>query len=100
MYLLTTPAHDGPRRSRQAVESLRRSGYQVHADYSLDPANTTPARTTPVRDPREWYRTGASQAAATTSPQYATARAWGYGPPQTSPATPAPSTPTPTSRSR
>ncbi|MFI7174682.1 hypothetical protein [Streptomyces spororaveus] len=100
MYLLPAPTHDGPRRTRQAIESLRRSGYQVHADYSLDTANTKPTQTTPVRDPREWYRTEISQAAATASPQYVTTRAWGSRPPQTSPAAPTPAASTRTSRTR
>ncbi|MCF3178709.1 hypothetical protein IPZ70_01915 [Streptomyces polychromogenes] len=67
MYLLSTPGHDGPRRTRQAVASLRASGYPVHADYSLDPANTTQAA--PAPDPRAWYRTTVAQAAAVRSPQ-------------------------------
>uniref|UniRef100_A0AAU2JYY2 Zeta toxin domain-containing protein n=1 Tax=Streptomyces sp. NBC_00049 TaxID=2903617 RepID=A0AAU2JYY2_9ACTN len=100
VYLLPAPTHERPRRTRQAIESLRRSGYKVHADYSLDPANTKPAQTNPVRDPREWYRTGISQAAATTSPQYATQRAWGSRPPQTTPVSPAPSATTQPSRAR
>ncbi|MCY0954954.1 hypothetical protein [Streptomyces sp. H27-S2] len=101
VYLLPAPTHEGPRRTRQAVESLRRSGYKVHADYSLDPANTPSARAAaPVQDPRTWYRTGISQAAATASPQYATARAWGSRPPQTSPAPLSPSATTHVSRTR
>ncbi|WP_162688777.1 hypothetical protein [Streptomyces sp. ICC4] len=98
VYLLPAPTHEGPRRIRQAIESLRSSGYKVHADYSLDPANTKPVQAKPVRDPREWYRTGVSQAAATPSPQYATTRAWGSRPPKTTPASPAPSATTHTSR--
>lgn len=100
MYLLTAPTHDGPRRTRQAVESLRSSGYHVHADYSLDPANTKTAETGPVRDPREWYRIGVPQAAATPSPQYATARAWGSKPPQTTPVTSTPAASAQPSRTR
>ncbi|MFG2979398.1 hypothetical protein ACGFYY_41235 [Streptomyces sp. NPDC048331] len=102
MYLLAAPTHDGARRTRQAVESLRGSGYQVHADYSLDPSNTKAAhvQTRPVRDPREWYRTDTAQAAATASPQYATARARSSGPPQTTPVASAPAESTQPSRSR
>ncbi|MCY0933823.1 hypothetical protein [Streptomyces sp. H34-S4] len=100
VYLLTAPTHEGPRRTRQAIESLRRSGYKVHADYSLDPANTPSAQAAPAQDPRAWYRTGISQAAATASPQYATTRAWGSRPPQTSPVAPAPSAATHASHTR
>ncbi|MFE7803784.1 hypothetical protein ACFU51_03770 [Streptomyces sp. NPDC057430] len=67
MYLLSTPGHDGARRTREAVASLRASGYPVHADYSLDPANTTQAA--PAPDPRAWYRTTVAQAAAVRSTQ-------------------------------
>ncbi|WP_405421501.1 hypothetical protein [Streptomyces erythrochromogenes] len=98
VYLLSAPTHDGARRTRQAVESLRGSGYHVHADYSLDRANTKPAQSKPVREPREWYRVGLPQAAATPSPQYATARAWGSKPPQTTPLAPAPAASTQPSR--
>ncbi|GLV88744.1 hypothetical protein Slala04_01980 [Streptomyces lavendulae subsp. lavendulae] len=67
MYLLSTPGHDGVRRTREAVASLRASGYPVHADYSLDPANTTQAA--PAPDPRAWYRTTVAQATAARSTQ-------------------------------
>ncbi|MEV5599204.1 hypothetical protein [Streptomyces sp. NPDC052496] len=45
---LTEPELDDPRRTRQAVHDLRRSGYAVHADVAPDPtASAGPPR--PVR---------------------------------------------------
>lgn len=100
VYLLSLPADDGARQTREAIKSLRRSGYKVYADYSLDPANEPSAHAAPVQDPRAWYRVSAATAAATTPPQYATSRAWSSGPPQTSPVTPTPTTTARTGPSR
>jgi hypothetical protein len=38
LYRLSEPERDGPRRTRQAVHDLRRRGYTVHADITLDRA--------------------------------------------------------------
>ncbi|MGW8670967.1 hypothetical protein [Streptomyces niveus] len=40
LYRLTDPGRDGRRRTRQAVNDLRRHGYTVHADIALDPAQS------------------------------------------------------------
>ncbi|MEV8405549.1 hypothetical protein AB0R12_07000 [Streptomyces niveus] len=40
LYRLTAPERDGRRRTRQAVNDLRRHGYTVHADIALDPAQS------------------------------------------------------------
>ncbi|MGW7303979.1 hypothetical protein ACWGI1_00185 [Streptomyces sp. NPDC054835] len=42
LYQLTRQDHDPVRRGRQAVHDLRRHEYTVHADYSLDPAQSAP----------------------------------------------------------
>ncbi|MFJ8177640.1 hypothetical protein [Streptomyces sp. NPDC094469] len=44
LYRLSEPEHDGQRRTRQAVHDLRRRGYTVQADMSLDPARLAFAR--------------------------------------------------------
>ncbi|MEU3188425.1 hypothetical protein ABZ707_30160 [Streptomyces sp. NPDC006923] len=44
LYRLTNPETDGPRRTRQAVLDLRKIGFHVQADLSLDPARTTDHR--------------------------------------------------------
>lgn len=38
LYRLTEPERDGARRTRQAVQDLRRRGYTVRADIRLDPS--------------------------------------------------------------
>ncbi|WP_329376986.1 hypothetical protein OG625_05830 [Streptomyces sp. NBC_01351] len=48
LFRLTQPDHDLRRRARQTVHDLRRHGFTVHADLSLDPAETAPANA-PVR---------------------------------------------------
>ncbi|MFH8751915.1 hypothetical protein ACH4GK_33645 [Streptomyces rimosus] len=48
LFRLTEPERDGPRRTRQAVHDLRRSGYAVHADVVLDPA-ASPNPPRPIR---------------------------------------------------
>lgn len=40
LYRLSEPERDGLRRTRQAVNDLRRQGYTVQADIRLDPALT------------------------------------------------------------
>ncbi|NGO48195.1 hypothetical protein [Streptomyces ureilyticus] len=69
LYRLTHPEQDGIRRTRQAVHDLRRHGYEVQADYALDPTRTPgppkPAARNGLRD----RRTRIAQAAATRSPQ-------------------------------
>ncbi|MFJ9789409.1 hypothetical protein [Streptomyces globosus] len=42
LFRLTQPDHDLRRRARQTVHDLRRQGFTVHADLSLDPAETAP----------------------------------------------------------
>ncbi|MFG2294653.1 hypothetical protein [Streptomyces sp. NPDC048603] len=48
LYRLTHPDRDLRRRARQTVHDLRRHGFTVHADLSLDPAETAPLNS-PVR---------------------------------------------------
>ncbi|CAL9365011.1 hypothetical protein SUDANB105_00745 [Streptomyces sp. enrichment culture] len=36
LFRLTEPERDGPRRTRQAIQDLRRLGYAVQADVALD----------------------------------------------------------------
>lgn len=48
LFRLTQPDHDLRRRARQTVHDLRGHGFTVHADLSLDPAETAPANA-PVR---------------------------------------------------
>ncbi|MFB8352965.1 hypothetical protein [Streptomyces niveus] len=48
LYRLTDPERDGPRRTRQAVNDLRRHGYTVHADIALDPTQSAGPPTTPA----------------------------------------------------
>ncbi|MCG0285419.1 hypothetical protein [Streptomyces sp. PSAA01] len=69
LFRLTDPEHDGPRRTRQAVQDLRRHGYAVHADLALDPAaSASPPR--PVRPHAlATRRSRLAQAAAGRSPQ-------------------------------
>ncbi|MDX3855666.1 hypothetical protein [Streptomyces sp. AK02-01A] len=56
LYRLTDPETDGPRRTRQAVHDLRKIGFHVQADLSLDPARTEgrplPAARTGLTDHR------------------------------------------------
>ena len=42
LYRLTGQDYDPWRRGRQAVHDLRRAGFAVQADYSLDPAQSAP----------------------------------------------------------
>ncbi|WP_435217573.1 hypothetical protein [Streptomyces sp. bgisy034] len=71
LYRLAQPEQDGQRRARQAVGDLRRLGFQVQADYSLDPART-PERDRPYgRNGLPEHRRRIAQAAAATSPQRA-----------------------------
>ncbi|MEU9373765.1 hypothetical protein AB0D94_08360 [Streptomyces sp. NPDC048255] len=42
LFRLTQPDHDLRRRTRQTVHDLRRQGFIVQADLSLDPAQTAP----------------------------------------------------------
>ncbi|PZG80268.1 hypothetical protein C1I97_36030 [Streptomyces sp. NTH33] len=69
LFRLTDPERDGPRRTRQAVQDLRRQGYAVHADVGLDPAQTAapprPARPNGLAE----RRSRIARAAASLSPQ-------------------------------
>ncbi|MFD9327796.1 hypothetical protein [Streptomyces sp. NPDC060065] len=73
LYRLTHPQQDGVRRTRQAVLDLRRHGYEVQADYPLDPALTAGPPQPAVRNKLMERRNPAAQAAATRSPQRLTA---------------------------
>ncbi|MER5782646.1 hypothetical protein ABT104_13100 [Streptomyces mobaraensis] len=69
LYRLSDPDRDGRRRTRQAVHDLRRHGYTVQADYTLDPAMTPgPPHSLGHRGLAE-RRSQIAQAAATPSPQ-------------------------------
>lgn len=70
LFRLTEPDRDGPRRTRQAVHDLRRSGYAVHADVVLDPAaSANPPR--PVRPHGlSEQRSRIAQAAGRVSPRH------------------------------
>ncbi|WP_367435087.1 hypothetical protein [Streptomyces celluloflavus] len=70
LYRLTNPDQDGMRRTRQAVHDLRRHGYAVQADYSLDPALTPgpPHNPIAVHEHAE-RRSRIARAAAGRSPQ-------------------------------
>ncbi|MFE0055293.1 hypothetical protein [Streptomyces sp. NPDC059003] len=86
MYRLTQPEQDGQRRTRQAVQDLRRHGFAVQADYSLDPA-ITPAPARPyVRNGLLERRQRIAQAAAATSPQRAPALSTAPAQPSAQPA--------------
>ncbi|MEU7415093.1 hypothetical protein [Streptomyces antibioticus] len=84
LYRLTRPDQDLRRRARQTVHDLRRHGFTVHADLSLDPAVTAappcPAQTNCLAE----RRARIAQAASARSPQH---RA-GASPQVTAPAMP------------
>ncbi|MFE9601577.1 hypothetical protein [Streptomyces hokutonensis] len=66
-YRLTHTHHDGPRRTRQAAQDLRRLGYQVHTAATL---TRTPGSPQPgVNNGLLEGRARIAQAAATRSPQ-------------------------------
>ncbi|HBF85311.1 MAG TPA: hypothetical protein DD420_36920 [Streptomyces sp.] len=73
LYRLTHPEQDGIRRTRQAVHDLRRHGYEVQADYSLDPGRSASPPQPAVRNGLMERRNRIAQAAATRSPQRLTA---------------------------
>lgn len=73
MYRITQPEQDGQRRTRQAVLDLRRHGFAVQADYSLDPALTPEPARPYVRNGLMERRQRIAQAAAVASPQRAPA---------------------------
>ncbi|MFJ9327303.1 hypothetical protein ACIRPN_17975 [Streptomyces sp. NPDC101230] len=73
LYRLTHPEKDGIRRTRQAVHDLRRQGYEVQADYSLDPGRSAGPPQPVVRNGLMESRNRIAQAAATRSPQRLTA---------------------------
>lgn len=85
LYRLAHPDQDLRRRARQTVHDLRRHGFTVHADLSLDPAVTAapprPAQTNCLAE----RRARIAQAASARSPQHRT----GAGPQVTAPAIPA-----------
>ncbi|MFD5128965.1 hypothetical protein [Streptomyces olindensis] len=69
LFRLAEPERDGPRRTRQAVQDLRRHGYAVHADQAFDPAASAgppiPTRPNGLME----RRSRLAQAAASRSPQ-------------------------------
>ncbi|MGW3009607.1 hypothetical protein ACWC9R_12325 [Streptomyces sp. NPDC001219] len=75
LYRLTHPEHDGIRRTRQAVHDLRRHGYDVKADHSLDPGHSSSPPQPVVHNGLMERRSRIAQAAATRSPQQRTAPA-------------------------
>ncbi|AJT62520.1 hypothetical protein T261_0831 [Streptomyces lydicus] len=79
LYRLIDPHHDGIRRTRQAVHDLRRHGYEVHADYALDPALTASPPQPALHNGLMEHRTRIAQAAATRSPQRPSAPATTHG---------------------
>ncbi|MCZ4101810.1 hypothetical protein [Streptomyces sp. H39-C1] len=69
LFRLSEPERDGPRRTRQAVQDLRRLGYAVHADLSLDPATSVSSPRPALPDGLLERRSRLAQAAASRSPQ-------------------------------
>nr|WP_206327446.1 hypothetical protein [Streptomyces sp. S3(2020)] len=69
LYRLTNPDRDGVRRTRQAVHDLRRHGYEVHADYGLDPGRSASPPQPAERNGLVERRNRIAQAAATRSLQ-------------------------------
>ncbi|MER5443128.1 hypothetical protein [Streptomyces sp. NPDC002790] len=69
LYRLTSPEKDGIRRTRQAVHDLRRHGYEVQADYRLDPGRSASPPRPALRGGLMERRNRIAQAAATRSPQ-------------------------------
>ncbi|UBI41304.1 hypothetical protein K7I03_28495 [Streptomyces mobaraensis] len=94
LYRLSDPDRDGQRRTRQAVQDLRRHGYTVQADYALDPALTPGPPQHPARHGQVEQRSRIAQAAAARSPQRGPAPATPLGgppvPPSSATAPPAP----------
>ncbi|MGC0328118.1 hypothetical protein RKD23_001108 [Streptomyces sp. SAI-170] len=69
LFRLTEPEHDGARRTRQAVQDLRRLGFAVQADFALDLAPTArPPRPAPANGLMQ-RRSRIAQAAAGRSSQ-------------------------------
>lgn len=66
LYALANPGHDGERRTRQAIASLRAARYQVAADISLDPAPPQQAAT--QRRTNEHQQTTTQSRAQRTTP--------------------------------
>lgn len=69
LYRLTSPDQDARRRGRQAVHDLRRRGFTVQADISLDPAQSAPPPAPARRDGLAERRARIAQAAAGRSTQ-------------------------------
>ncbi|QES03890.1 hypothetical protein DEJ43_28250 [Streptomyces venezuelae ATCC 10712] len=70
LYRLAMPEYDGVRRARQAVHDLRQRGFDVYADYTLDPSQSAgPPRVQP-RAGLEERRSRIAQAAGIRSAQY------------------------------
>ncbi|WP_405729300.1 hypothetical protein OG885_10050 [Streptomyces sp. NBC_00028] len=69
LYRLTSPDQDGVRRTRQAVHDLRRHGYEVHADYGLDPGRSASPPQPAECNGLVERRNRIAQAAATRSPE-------------------------------
>ncbi|WP_435059129.1 hypothetical protein [Streptomyces sp. bgisy060] len=86
LYRLATPEYDGVRRTRQAVHDLRRHGFDVYADYALDPAESAgPPQVQPRAGLME-RRSRIAQAAGIRSSQYRSAVTTQAGPAPVRPA--------------
>ncbi|WP_329309204.1 hypothetical protein [Streptomyces microflavus] len=70
LYRLTNPEYDGVRRTRQAVHDLRKHGYDVYADYTLDPSQSAGPPQVQPRPGLMERRSRIAQAAGIRSPQY------------------------------
>ncbi|MFF4529473.1 hypothetical protein ACFY1P_09395 [Streptomyces sp. NPDC001407] len=78
LYALANPEHDGERRTRQAIASLRAARYQVAADISLDPAPPQQAATQRLANEQQQTMTQNTTPRTTPTAQAAVARsaAW------------------------
>ncbi|MEU9939084.1 hypothetical protein [Streptomyces lavendulae] len=69
-YRLAQPDHDLRRRARQTVHDLRQRGFTVHADLSIDPAETGTPLGQAQRNGLADRRARIAQAAASRPPQH------------------------------
>ncbi|MFD4736065.1 hypothetical protein ACFWNQ_01670 [Streptomyces virginiae] len=81
LYRLARPNHDLRRRARQTVHDLRRHGFTVHADHSIDPAETATPVSPAQRNNLTDRRARIAQAAASRPPQHRTGTAQETAPP-------------------
>ncbi|MEU8543199.1 hypothetical protein AB0C52_24980 [Streptomyces sp. NPDC048717] len=72
LYQLTYPDRDPERRGRQAVHDLRRRGFEVQADYKLDPDRSAPSAAPHQADGPAVRRARIARAAATRSTRFST----------------------------